>query len=267
VNSLPNQSPEALGVIVAVIFFTMVTVAVAAIKLAPRIAEGRIVFDVVPDQPQAFGYKMAWLAVRTRDMRAVVDALGLIEPEPANWKSGLGTVYDPLLGDWHVFVSPPVNGWILVASRTLPSPASRRLVDKTLPMLHELADRFVEVQYFASYPELDFYAWARVIEGRLLRAFAINDEGMVWNKGKITKEERGLGLKMFEVRGVRGRRDEAGKEVMLYPTETHMMQLALKWSLDPTRLDPAQAGPALGVIAKAPAAWRPERLLKAVRAA
>jgi hypothetical protein len=96
-----------------------------------------------------------------------------------------------------------------------------------------------------------------------VRAFAINDEGVVWNKGRPSKEEKAMGLKLFEVRGVRGRRGETGDEIVLYPTEQHMMQLALKWSLDPTRLDPLQSEPALGVIGLAPAGWRAERLAKA----
>lgn len=250
--------------IAAVLFFTMLTVAIAAVRLAPRMAGGRLVFDVEPDTPKPFGYRMSWLAIRTRDTGAVVAALGLQEgAEAANWDSGLGTAYDAAFGAGRVFVSPPVNGWTLVVSQALPSPASRRLVDKTIPLMLDLGTAFVEVQYFASYPELDFYAWARVIDGRLVRAFAINDEGVVWNKGRPSKEEAALGLKRFELRGVRGRKDDTGDEIVMYPTESHMMQLALKWSLDPTRLSPIDGRPALGVIAFAPSIWRAERIAKA----
>jgi hypothetical protein len=251
-------------VIAAVLFFTMLTVAIAATRLAPRIHGGRLLFDREPDPPHAFGYQMSWLAIRTRDTGAVLDALGVrASAEPANWRSGLGVVYDPLEGGSRLFIAPPVNGWTLVASQALPNPASRRFIDKTLPLLAGLGDRFVEVQYFASYPDLDFYAWARVIDGRLVRAFAINDEGVVWNRGRPTKEEASLGLKRFELRGVRGRKDDVGDEIVLYPTEAHMMQLALKWSLDPTRLSAVDAPAALGIIALAPSQWRPERLARA----
>lgn len=250
--------------IAAVIFFVMLTVAIAAIRLAPQIADGRVVFDLEPDAPAPFGYRMAWLAIRTRDTGAVLYALGLTEgAEPANWSSGLGAVYDPKLGETLAFVSPPVNGWTLVVSPSLPSPASRRFVDKSLPLLLGLSERFVEVQYFAGFPDIDFYAWARVIEGRLIRAFAINDEGTVWNKGRPTAEEKAMGLKLFEVRGMRERRGDAGGEMVMYPTEEHLMQLAQKWSLDPTHLNGFSADAALGVIARAPAAWRPVRLAKA----
>jgi hypothetical protein len=96
-----------------------------------------------------------------------------------------------------------------------------------------------------------------------VRAFAINDEGVIWNRGKPTKEEKAMGLKLFEVRGVRGRKGDAGGEILLYPTDQHIMQLAAKWSTDPTSLAAVPARPANGVIAFAPAHWRTERLARA----
>jgi hypothetical protein len=250
-----------------VLLFTLATVAIIALRLAPRMAEGRVVFDHEPDRPQPFGYNMAWLAIRSRDTGDVIQTLGLTGAQAANWASGLGTVYDGVLGGQHVFVTPPINGWTLVAGHSLPHPSSRRFVDKTLPLMTTLSQRFIEVQYFASYPQVDFFAWARVIDGRLVRAFAINDVGVVWNRGRPTKEEKALGLKLIDVRGVKGRKGDAGDEIVLYPTEQHLMQLALKWSLDPTRLGPALGEPALGAVALPPASWRPERVASATAAA
>jgi hypothetical protein len=237
------------------------TVAVAAHALAPRMAKGRVIFKDEPDRPAAFGYKMAWLAVRTRDTAGLVEELGLVAPVPCNWSCGIGTVYDDRLGADHVFVSPAVNGWTFVVSLSLPHPVGRAFVDKCTPLLLGLARRYAEVQYFFSYPPIDFFAWARVIDGRLVRAFAIGDEGVIWRKGKTTREESALGLRLFEFRGVRGRRGDAGGEIILYPTEDHVMRLAERWSLDPTKLGAgAVTAPGTGYIARAPATWRTERL-------
>jgi hypothetical protein len=210
-----------------------------------------------------FGYKMAWLAVRSRDTQAVVEALELVAAEPCNWKSGIGTVYDDHLGNDHIFVSPPVNGWTFVVGLALPYPVGRSFADKCTPLLQRLARRFVEVQYFFAYPPIDVFAWVRLIEGRVTRAFAITDAGVIWNRGRTTKEERALGLKLFDFRGVRGRKGDAGGEIILYPTEEHVLRLAGRWSLDPTELEDIEL-PTLahGYIALAPAAWRPERLRK-----
>jgi hypothetical protein len=96
-----------------------------------------------------------------------------------------------------------------------------------------------------------------------VRAFAIGDEGVIWNKGRPTKEEKAMGLKLFEFRGVRGRRGDVGGEIVLYPTEDHLMELAAKWSLDPTLLAKTELAAGLGVVARAPLDWRPVRSRKA----
>lgn len=248
--------------IVVIGILVLLTIGVAFMVLAPRIAEGRLIFDVRADRPVGFGYKMAWLAVRTSDTRDVVAALDLVAPTPANWNSGIGTVYDDKLGEKRVFVSPPVDGWTFVVGLALPHPMSAAFVDKWSPVMTGLAARYGSVQYFISYPLIDFHAWAVFTKGKLSRAFAINDAGIVLNRGKPTREEKALGLKLFELRGVKGRKGDAGGEIILYPTEEHVMRLATKWSLDPTALGPASGPEGVGVVAEAPLHWRPERMRK-----
>lgn len=248
--------------ILTILIFVVVTVVLAARWLAPQLAGGRVIYTTEPDSPKPFGYRMAWLAIRTRDTAAVVEALRLVAPRPCNWNSGIGTVYHPRLGERHVFVTPPVNGWTFVAGLPLPQPMGRAFVDKATPLLVDLGGRFVEVQYFMAFPPVDFFAWARMIDGAIVRAFAIGDEGVIWSKGKTTKEERALGLRLFELRGVRDRRGDAGGPLILHPTEEHVMQVARKWSLDPTRLSDKSAPAGLGIVAEAPASWRVERLRK-----
>ncbi len=81
-----------------VAIFVVITVAVAFVWFAPTITTPRIIFDVRPDRPAPFGYKMGWIAVRSIDTIAVVEALGLVGPVISNWDSGIGTVYDDQLG-------------------------------------------------------------------------------------------------------------------------------------------------------------------------
>ncbi len=249
--------------VIAIAILLSLTIAVAAFVLAPRMSDGRVIFDATPDRPSPFGLKMAWLAIRTRDTERVIERLALVEPKPCNWQSGIGSIYDDHLGDRLVFVSPPVDGWTFVVGLSLPYPVGRGFVDKCTPLLHDLGAEFVEVQYFFSYPLIDFFAWARFIDGKLIRAFAIGDEGIIWNKGKSTKDEKSLGLKLFELRGVRERHGDAGGELILYPTEEHIMWLASRWSLDPTRIEAAPASSGTGFICCAPASWRPERMRRA----
>ncbi len=243
---------------------TVLTVAVITFGLAPRMAQGRVIFDATPDRPCPFGYRMGWLAVRTRDTRAVVTALGLLHVESANWRTGIGSVYNHTLGETRMFVSPPVNGWTFVVGLPLPHPLGPAFADKFTPLLADLGARFVEVQYYLAYPPLDLFAWARVIDGKIVRAFAIGDEGVILNIGKTTKDERSLGLKLFELRGVKGRKGDAGGALILHPTEEHVMRLAGRWSIDPIKIEGAPRGePMIGIIGVAPASWRQERLRQA----
>jgi hypothetical protein len=251
--------------LVVVAIMVSVTIAAAGVVLAPLVSEGRVVFATDPDKPHPFGYRMSWLAIRSRDTARVLDVLGLAETTVANWRTGLGVVYDRQLGDQRVFVSPPVNGWTFVVGLPIPQPMRGSFIDKWTPLMTRLGHEFIEVQYFATFSSLDFQAWARILDGKLVRAFAIGDEGVILNIGKPTKEEKTLGLKLFELRGVKGRTGDAGGELILHPTEEHVMKLAARWSLDPTLLDTAVVStePGIGLVAVAPATWHAERFRRA----
>jgi len=62
---------------------------------------------------------------------------------------------------------------------------------------------------------------------------------------------------------VRERKGDAGGELILHPTEDHVMRLASRWSVDPTTLFEAHAPAGLGYIALAPQSWRAERMRRA----
>lgn len=246
--------------ILAVTLLAVTVVAVVTMWLSPRMGQKRVLYELAPDTPHAFGCEMSWIAVLTCDTEAVLDALGIEGETASNWNNGIGTIYDHWLGPDRVYISPPVDGWTFVVSLALPHPVSRGQMDKCTPLLAGLARSFVDVQYYFSYPPLDFYSWVRFREGRLLRAFASTDEGVIWSKGHASRAEQALGLKLFEFRGVRGRHGDAGSEIVMLPTEEQVMQIARSWSRDPTTLKPSDAPAALGYVAPAPQGWRTERL-------
>jgi hypothetical protein len=205
---------------------------------------------------------MSWLAVKTDDAQRLAAVLGL-ELRAANWNSGLGAIYEPDLADAFVFVSPPIHGWTLLAGVSLPLPAGGTFIDKTTPLLQRLAAHFPEVQYFATYPIIDFYAWARYERGHLVRAFAAGEAGIAWDLGGLTPEERRLGLSMIEFRGIRDRHGDVGGPLHLHPTEGHVLSVAAGWSINPMELDSIGADAGIGWVAYAPLTWRAERLRSA----
>ena len=182
--------------------------------------------DNAPDRPRSFGSEMSWLAVKTDDAGRLAAILGLGDLSAANWNAGLGTIYDLKLSDTFVFISPPVEGWTFVAGVSLPLPQGDSFVDKAAPLLARVAREFRSVQYFATFPIIDFYAWARFENGNLVRAFAVGEAGVVWDIGGLTPEERRLGLSMIEFRGVRDRHGDVGGPLLLHPTEGHVLGVA-----------------------------------------
>lgn len=240
--------------------FIVLTISIAAFVLAPRLFEPRLVFDTKPDPPAAFGYRMSWIAIRSSDTARVAEVLEIEAVKAANWRTEIGTVYDERVGQGRVYLTPPVNGWTFVVGMALPQPLGGGFADKCTPMLLDLSGSFPDAQYYVCFPALDLFAWARVVDGKLVRAFAIGDEGVIWNKGRPTKEERGLGLRVGEVRGMKGRKSDVGPPIPIYPTEAQVMHLASCWSLDPTSLTGSKADPGIGYVCTAPQRWRPERL-------
>jgi hypothetical protein len=249
-------------VIFTVVTLVLLTAVIAAAVLSPRLLPRRVTVDDAPDRPHPFGSEMSWLAVKTEDAQRLAAILGL-ELRAANWNSGLGAIYDLDLADAFVFVSPPIEGWTIVAGVSLPLPTGGTFIDKTAPLLHRLASHFPDVQYFATFPIIDFYAWARFENGNLVRAFAAGEAGVVWDIGGLTPEERRLGLSMIEFRGVRDRHGDVGGPLLLHPTEGHVLGVADGWSINPMALEGIAAEAGLGWVAYAPVTWRAERLRSA----
>lgn len=248
--------------VLTIIVLVVLTAVACGYLLAPRLATSRTTYDYTPDTPRAFGRNMAWLAIRTRDTARVLGVMRLGDLQPSNWRCGIGHVYDATRNDAKVYVSPPANGWTFIIGLALPQPLGGGFADKATPFLLELGKQFIEVQYYLTCPAIDYYAWARIVDGKLVRAFAVGDDGVIWNKGRPGKDEKTLGLQLFELRGVSGRHGDAGGALHLHPTEEHVIRLAARWSLDPTKLEALSAAPALGVIGSVPSGWRPQSLKK-----
>jgi hypothetical protein len=235
-------------VVLIAILILLAAATIALTLLAPKPAPTAT--GPSPDTPVAFGYETAWIAIRTRETGRVVELLGLEAPGPASWETGIAAIYDAHLAARHVFVSPPVAGWTFVAGLALPHPIGSRFADRCTPLLAALGRELLEVQYFFTCPDLDFYAWARVADGKLTRAFGWGDEGVIWNSGAVTREEKAIGLRFA---GASGGPDAIPLEP---PTEDHVIALAGHWGLDPTTLGEIDAAPGLGVLGRAPQHWR-----------
>jgi hypothetical protein len=240
-------------------------------------------FDQTPDEPEPFGFKVSWFAVKAPDPASVLDALELGEATPANWASGLEAAYGQSHKDdpW-VFISPPVGGWVLVVGFSLPYPTIEThhdIGERFDVLFSRLMKRFDDVQFFGSYRVVGFVAWARALNGKPVRVFAFADEVMAYF-GRQTTEEMNLGFadlsglspsdawdKIFRIAEEQHTQQDAlvanglsRREALTrvrqngraIPDETDVVELAALWSIDPTKLSNEDHAPGLGLAARLP---------------
>jgi hypothetical protein len=185
--------------------------------------------SVTPDKPVPFGYKCAWYAMRTNDLDATVTAFGLRNSALSTWRSGIDAAYCG-----RVFVTPPLGDWILAAGWDLfyegDDPAK-----SVLPILTRLSDTFGEAQYFATHRVPEAHCWALARVGKLIRAFGyVGERGEItWKAGKPTKAELALDKGALEFPG---------------PDESHVMEVAGAWSVNPCELESNFTEPGLGRV-------------------
>ena len=169
---------------------------------------------------------MSWLAVRSRNLRAVQAALRLTNPKPCTWT-------ECLAGEQKLFIAPPVNGWILIVGTGLPDPCDD--VDACFLFLLDLSRQLGQVQFFLANRILGHHAWVRAESGRVNRAYAWAGETL-WNQGLKTEAERQLGLNCFEYLETPDYLPFGQPSSIASNTEKVPL-LAAHWSLDPASID------------------------------
>jgi hypothetical protein len=197
----------------------------------PRTSKGKSQVDrpkdvsVDADLPVPFGYKLWWLAFRSETAEPVLARLELKDSRRCGWKAGIDAAYE---GD--VFVTPSINGWVLAAGMGMPDDPG-----KFRTFIESLSKGFPEVQCFATHRVVGYAAWAKVLDGKLVRHYAfVGDRGeTVCNFGELTREEKALGLIFNQ---------------MDSPGEEDVMKLAGAWSIDPSRLDQLNLGKSTGYL-------------------
>lgn len=172
-------------------------------------------------ETRSFGYKMQWLALRSADAEAVVSALGLESVRKIAWPSGVTAVYedDPSARPAAVFVTPPVDGWVLAPH----SAAAEGAFD-----LAALSATFGEAHRYATHRVVELQEWERWIDGSPVRRYGwLGESGEVrFNEGEPLELEAGL-----------IQDDVDDFDDIEFPDEEHVMEVAGLWSVNPQTLD------------------------------
>jgi hypothetical protein len=193
-------------------------------------------FTPPPDLPRPFGPRCVWIAVHGATTAAVARALELKNVAPSGWAAGVKGAYAG-----GVFVTPPIDGWVLAASVQFPDAGDAKHEDRATPLLARLSDTFGEVQYFGTYDEIGWVAWARFRNGTAVRKLAVlgAQDALLWNVGEPTTAEQSLGLTL---KGAPPGKDAPALD------EHAVLKLAHAWSIDPSALESRHLGPSLGML-------------------
>ena len=210
-------------------------------KVSPGLANPEL-----PTPPQRFADFIAWFAVRSEDPKAVATAIELQNAHAANWEYGISRASE--LDDYRIFVTPPAKGWVLVVGMPVLFEADAHARERTI----ELSKQFGEAQFFASVRTSDSYTWVRASKGKLIRLFYESD-GQRRAEGKETEEEKQLGFKFSDVSSSESPRSEQWE-----PDEQSVLQIAGRWSIDPTMLSEMGLPPSLGLLGDPSASYSPK---------
>ncbi len=186
-----------------------------------------------------------WLSIQSSEPIRVQEALQLHKTTPCSWLEALTFSQDQQL-----FITPPVNGWILVLGSGLPSPSYD--VDKCYVLLLELSRKLGEIQFFSANRISNHHAWAQARDGRIVRAYAWNGQ-TIWNEGAMTRAEADLHLTCFDYAEAPQSFEDAMNNPVVINTQ-RVSRLASRWSIDPSSIDPYTLRERHGIAGKL--SWR-----------
>ena len=170
-----------------------------------------------------------WLAIRSGNVAAIQETLGLSNPQRCTWQDGFA-----ISGVEKLFISPPVNGWILVVGPALPAPEED--VDFCFHFISHISKRLGHVQFFSINSALNHHCWVRAHTGRIERAYAWCGETQ-WNQGPVTPEESVIGMECHQY-GISIEDLDPKQITQLNNNTVNIPQLAARWSINPDALSP-----------------------------
>jgi hypothetical protein len=164
--------------------------------------------------PLPFGRTCGWLAIRADRPEDVIAALPLAGARPADWRTGVRAAYEG-----RVFVTPPLDGWVLVLSTRLPDAGDGRARERLTPFVTDLSRRLeTTVLAFATSFSVGYSHFAAAEGGVLRRA-----------RADVASE----GRRLLD----RGDADVDGLPRREAPREEEIFALAGRLSVDPNTLD------------------------------
>lgn len=197
-------------------------------------------------KPQSFGFKSNWIAVKSNDIKAVLDTYKHTARVQTNWDIGVNATFE---NRELIFVSPPVDDWILIINNSLGYINS----NDTISTLNLLSKAFGEAYSFGSFRGTNYGSWSKYMNGEEVRAYLIDDGEVYYSKGDPEKTEYDI---------INQRKSELNKDDKdeweyhekyhfenLLGTEEDVLMMAEEWTINPMTLNKRE-GKELGYLIK-----------------
>ncbi len=185
----------------------------------------------------------SWIAVKAAHPQGLIDHLKLTNTTPCTWSEGTTD-----LRTHHIFISPPIHGWILIFGGGLPGVCED--VDRFYRFFCNLSLEMGQTHFFHFNRIVDHHAWGKADKGRILRAYAWAGETL-WNQGSISRSEIGLKLSTSDYGDCPMAFDGRGKDTRAINSEK-VGRLAGIWSVDPAMVNDPMFEGERGIIGEVP---------------
>lgn len=189
--------------------------------------------SIQTDSVTDFGYKMVWIAVKTSQKNRLAEIINLKRIRNVNWEVGIETAYDD-----GIFITPQIGEWTLIVGTGLPNKGdTKENIVELENLLNALSAEFGEAQFFGTHRVVEFHNWMKSTNGKMERIYSYVGESMESIKvfGVPTKAEEGLEL--FNSLSEDAKNDTYfEREDLTYADEMLVMDIAEKWSINPTKL-------------------------------
>ncbi len=233
-DAAPVQHIDVVPVMMICLFIAMIAFALLVHQLIKHELRKRRSRSPAPTpwkriSSSLFEPPMRWLAVRSQNPRVIQNALGVQNPRACSWTDALITPFEPRL-----FISPAVNGWVIVMGCDLPDPADD--VDECFLFLTQLSQKLGEVQFFVRNRAVAHHGWAWLDDGKVSRAYVWAGETL-WNQGVTTTGERDLRMRCLDYTQGAESLGLSQRDVLSLNTDK-VVRLAGAWSIDPTTVEP-----------------------------
>lgn len=188
-------------------------------------------------KPLPFGFKINWLAIKSNNIQEVGQALNNNRKiYSTNMEYGIHGAYDTF-----TFVTPPIDGWIIVMRPPF------YLEDQDgIAKLEYLSKQFGEVHFYGNHRVSSYGAFAKFINGIMIRGFSMADE-IYLNEGILTPIEEDI-LSQGKQEDINESNESNPEEQYFYLSdEESICEIAGAWSINPLKLDQYEVNE-LGII-------------------